>query len=325
MENSYFTWDNFAENFGREMRIADEVFESMAGSGLKDGCLCSFDFTFQSDKRQNLERLGQFLLSHYPYSITGIKSNGSEWDLDGKTAELPVTADNLMYWALDMAKRGFEFDSKLDAYGAPFDPADQKLLDADPAQEGTLFERGVTRYNGGDLSGALMTWSAVISLNPKNANAYYSRAVVKNELHTWKSALRDYDVALEIHPTFASALLNRGSVKDDNGDYVGAIADYDKVITLSDADDLTKTRAYFNRGNTKLHLNDKRGACADWTMALERGEQDAQTLIEKHCKKASCQFSSASVRPPISPPHLVDRPGTDVRGCRSGSQPARCA
>src|SRR6202035_1318717 len=115
-----------------------------------------------------------------------------------------------------------------------------------------------------------------------NADAYYSRAIVKNELHTWKSALRDYDAALEVAPTFASALLNRGSVKD----YIGAVEDYDKVITLSDADDLTKTRAYFNRGNTKLHLEDKSGACADWKIALQRGERDAQAQIDKHCKKA---------------------------------------
>jgi tetratricopeptide (TPR) repeat protein len=287
MENSYFTWDQFVENFGREMRIAGEVFESMAGSGLKDGCLCSFDFTFQSNRRENLERLSQFLQSHYPYSITGIERNGAEWDLEGKTAEIPVTADNLMYWALDMAKRGYEFDSKLDAYGALFDPAAQKFLDTDPIKEGLLFDGGVQQYNDGDLSGALMTWSAVIAINPKNADAYYSRAIVKNELHTWKNALRDYDAALEVAPTFASALLNRGSVKDDNGDYLGAISDYDTVIALSDADDLTKTRAYFNRGNTKLNLKDKSGACADWNEALKRGEQDAQALINKHCQKAS--------------------------------------
>jgi len=192
-----------------------------------------------------------------------------------------------MYWVLDMSKRGYEFDAELDAYGALFDPADQKLWDSSARkEEDSLFERGVQQYNDGDLSGALMTWSEVISLNPKNADAYYSRAIVKNELHTWKSALKDYDAALQISPTFASALLNRGNVRDDNGDYAGAIADYDKAINLSDCDDVTKTRAYFNRGNTKLHLKDKSGACADWNIALQRGEQDAQSLIDKHCKKA---------------------------------------
>jgi tetratricopeptide (TPR) repeat protein len=286
MKNTYFSWDEFVENFGREMRIAGEVFDNMTGGGLKDGCLCCFDFTFLSDRRENLERLAKFLQSHYPYSLTGIKSNGPEWDLDGKTAEIPVTADNLMYWALDMSKRGYEFDAEFDAYGAPFDPADQKLRDTDADQEESLFDRGVQQYNQGDLSGALMTWSEVIALNPKNADAYYSRAIVKNELHTWKNALRDYDAALDIAPGFVSALLNRGSVKDDNGDYAGAIEDYDKVISLSDDDDVSKTRAYFNRGNTKLNLKDKNGACTDWNAALQRGDQDAQARIDKHCKKA---------------------------------------
>jgi tetratricopeptide (TPR) repeat protein len=286
MDNSYFTWDKFVENFGREMRIAGEVFESMVSKGLKDGCQCCFDFTFQSDRPENLDRLKQFLQSHYPYSITSIKPNGSAWDLEGKTAEIPVTADNLMYWALDMSKRGYEFDAELDAYGALFDPANQNLRNNDESQEDSLFERGLQQYNQGDISGALMTWSEVIAINPHNVNAYYSRAIVKNELHTWKNALRDYDAALEIAPTFVSALLNRGSVRDDNGDYVGAIEDYDKVIGLPDCDDETKTRAYFNRGNTKLHLNDKSRACDDWNIARQRGEQDARALIDKHCKKA---------------------------------------
>ena len=48
MDNNYFTWDKFVEKHGREMRIAAEVFESMTGSGLQVGCLCVFDFTFQS-------------------------------------------------------------------------------------------------------------------------------------------------------------------------------------------------------------------------------------------------------------------------------------
>jgi tetratricopeptide (TPR) repeat protein len=286
MGNTYFTWDKFVENFGREMRIAGEIFDSMAGNGLREGCLCCFDFTFVANRRENLERLAQFLKLHYFYSITGIKLEGSEWILDGKTGEIPVTADNLMYWALDMYKRGYEFDAEFDAYGAPFNPAEQAFHATDSAQEQSLFDRGVKQYEQGNLSGALMTWSEVIALNPKNANAYYSRAVVKNELHTWKSALRDYDAALEIAPTFGSALLNRGSVRDDNGDYVGAIEDYDKVIGISDDDEVTKTRAYFNRGNTKLHLKDKNGACADWNIALGRGDQDAQRMIDKYCKKA---------------------------------------
>jgi len=58
-----FTWDKFVENFGREMRIAGEVFEGLASKGLKEGSLCCFDFTFVSNRRENLARLRQFLQS----------------------------------------------------------------------------------------------------------------------------------------------------------------------------------------------------------------------------------------------------------------------
>jgi hypothetical protein len=92
----------------------------MTGNGLKDGCLCCFDFTFVSNRRENLGRLAQFLQAHFPYSITGIKPNGPEWDLNGKTVEMPVTADNVTYWALDMSKRGYEFDAEFDAYWVAF-------------------------------------------------------------------------------------------------------------------------------------------------------------------------------------------------------------
>ena len=117
-DNQFFTWDDFVENFGSEMRTAEEVYRGMVESGLKDNCLCNFDFAFLSDKKQKLERLTDFIRAHYPYSITGIQRAAEGWELNGVTDEVAVTADNLMYWALDMAKRGYEFDAEFDAYGA---------------------------------------------------------------------------------------------------------------------------------------------------------------------------------------------------------------
>jgi hypothetical protein len=70
MSNTHFTWDKFVENFGPEMKIAGEIFDSMTGHCLRDGCLFCFDFTFVSNRRENLVRLAQFLQSRYPFSIT---------------------------------------------------------------------------------------------------------------------------------------------------------------------------------------------------------------------------------------------------------------
>jgi len=281
MKNQFFTWDDFVENFGAEMRIAGEVYEGLKENGLKDNCLCKFDFTFVSDRKENLELLAGILAEGYSYTVGDIEPADEVWELNGETDEIAVTEAQLLYWALDMAKCGYQFDAKFEAYGAPFDPNEQRFPDLDPSREGFWFDRAESQYDTGNLSAALIGWSHVIAINPRNADAFYSRAIVKAELFTWKSALRDYDAALEIDPEDFRVLINRGSLKADNDDHRGAMEDYDTVIRL--APDPDKAMAYFNRGNSKLALEDKAGACADWKQAEALGAQYATERIAESC------------------------------------------
>ena len=286
MENSYFTWDAFVENFGREMVSAEDVFNNMTKGGLKNNSILKFDFHFLSSDRKNIESLKVFLQEHYLYTFKPIIEREDKlWELTGLTNGLPVTSDNLMYWVLDMYKRGYEFDSELDGYGAPYDPKEQNFPDFSKDKEDYYFDLGLERYNAGDLSGALINWSNVLEINNKEVNSYYSRAIVKNELYTWKSALKDYDIGIEIAPNFISAILNRGSLKDENEDYEGAIQDYELVISnkKSNADDLQK--AYFNRGNTYFNLNNKTDSCKDWEKSRELGAEYANERIQEYCEK----------------------------------------
>lgn len=284
MENKFITWDNFVNGFGKEMVSAQDVFKNMVKSGLKDYCLTKMDFTFISDNKENLTRLGEFIKNHYPYTVQEVKKYGNLWEINGETNEMPITADNLMYWNLDMYKRGYEFDSTLDAYCGLFDPKTPKFPDLDTSKANYYFDKGVECYNNGDLSGSIFNWSLTIAIDSKDPNAYYSRAIVKNELYTWKSALKDYDIAIEIAPKFASALINRGGLKDENRDYYGAIADYQKVLQIDNSEIENKQQAYFNLGNTKLNLNDKNGACENWKKAFELGAEYAKEKIDEYCK-----------------------------------------
>ncbi|WP_207420720.1 tetratricopeptide repeat protein [Desertivirga brevis] len=284
MEHTFFTWTAFTANFGKEMASAEDVFNNMVKSGLKDNCLTQLDFTFISDKKKNLILLGDFIKVHYPYKVKEVKKYGHLWELDGETNEIPITADNLLYWALDLYKRGYEFDSRLDAYGGPFDPKEQKFPELDKSKEEIYFDKAVECYNKGDISGALIHWNLALAINPSNPDSYYSRAIVKENLYTWKSALKDYDRAIEIAPDFASALINRGGLKDENQDYKGAIEDYDKVLALDKVNLEIKQMAIFNRGNTKLNLKDKNGACEDWKKAYDLGAKHAKERIDQHCR-----------------------------------------
>ncbi|MGS2727930.1 tetratricopeptide repeat protein [Psychroserpens sp. BH13MA-6] len=279
MENTYFTWNDFVNNFGKEMVSAEDVYGNMKKNGLTDFAYAKFDFHFLSDTKEKLEKLNEYLKSNYGYSFEEYTTWEGSFELRGKTDLFPITKENLLYWALDMAKRGYEFDCKLDAYGALIDK-EPELPDFDKSKEDYYFNKAIDLYNSNDLSGAIANWTIVLEINPKDPNSYYSRAIVKNEFYTWKSSIGDYDKAIEIAPDFIDAIVNRGTVKDENGDYEGALADYQKALELKPNDAMT----YFNIGNTKYNQDKKSEACVNWKKAKELGVEYAQERIEQHCE-----------------------------------------
>lgn len=283
-EHKFFTWKNFVDGFGKEIVLAEDVFDRMAKDGLKENSLTKMDFTFVSDKEENLIELSKFIKTHYPYSVQEIKQNDKHWEINGETNVFPMTADNLMYWVLDMYKRGFEFEAVFEAYGGQIDSETSTFPIVDSTKADYYFEKGMTCYDQGDLSGSIFNWSLAIENNPKDPNAYYSRAIAKEELYAWKSALIDYDKAIEIAPKFADALINRGGLKYENGDYEGAIVDYETVLRLERVGDRQQQQAYFNIGNTYLNLKDKNKACENWYKALNNGAEYANERINEYCK-----------------------------------------
>lgn len=280
MDRPFYSWDDFVSNFGKEMLSSEEVYNSMKANGLKDFTYSKFDYNFVSNDKAKLERLNNFILEHYDYEFKEFTKLGDLYELRGLTNDLPITQDNLMYWALDMAKRAMEFDCKLDGYGSAPDYKNPILPNFSKEQEDHYFNKAIELYNKGDLSGSIINWSIVLEINPNDPNSYYSRAIVKNELYTWKSALQDYDKAIELAPDFSDAIVNRGTVKDENKDYIGAIGDYNRAIEL----DENNTLAYFNRGNTNFNLGNKTKACEDWNRARKLGDEGADERIKMHCK-----------------------------------------
>lgn len=280
-EDRFITWEQFSQNFGKEIVSALDVFNNMKVNGVSDFSLAKLDFNFISNSKEKLEKLHGFIDEHYPYEVKSIKKiKKGLWELNGETNEIPITEDNLLYWGLDMYKRGYEFDTKLDGYGALFDPKNQKFPELTQEKEDSYFNKGIECYNSGNLSGAILNWTICIKINPKNPNAYYSRAIVKNELYTWKSSIADYNKAIEIAPDFIDAIINRGTVKDENEDYEGALTDYEKALELKPNDAMT----YFNIGNTKFNQGKKLEACENWKKAKELGADYAQERINQLCK-----------------------------------------
>ncbi|OAV45072.1 tetratricopeptide repeat protein [Lewinella sp. 4G2] len=284
MANTFFKWEEFVSNFGKEMVSASDVFDRMAESGLRDFCLAQFDCHFVSNNIENLRVLNKFLVSQYGYATKSIKEiELGRFELHCTSNNLSITKENLLYWALDMYSKGYSHDCVLEAYGALFDPNNLSFPDLSETKEDYYYEKGIEFYNLKNYSEAIINWTLAIKLDPLDPDLYYCRAIAKNDLYTWKSAMKDYDRAIELAPDFAKALNNRGALKDENNDYLGAIEDYNTVIKLSNASVKDKQMAFFNKGNTKLKINDRVGACQDWNTAYGLGATYALSRIREHC------------------------------------------
>jgi tetratricopeptide (TPR) repeat protein len=285
MGNTFFIKSQFNGNFGKEMASATSVYEQRKKSGLDDYSLATYDFVFISDEKDKLARLRDFLNVNYGYKILEIKKEDDYWELTGEALEFPVDENNLMYWALDLYCKAYEFDCRLDGYGAMGDPKDQSFPDMETDKADHYFELAMEAYNKRNLGMAIIHFSTAIKINPDDPNSWYSRAAVKDELHTWKAARRDYDKAIELAPKFVDAIVNRAANKDEACEYDEAIADYSRALELSPQNEM----AYFNRGNSKFDKKDNKGACEDWNKAKELGAEYAQQRIDEHCKQKTFQ------------------------------------
>ena len=279
MANTFHTQSDFNDNFSKEMVSAMSVYEQRQKSGMKDNSLAVYDFVFISDAEQKLRSLGDFLSSNYNYQIKQVIQHDGYYEITGDSTNFPVNEENLLHWALDLYCKGYEFDCKLDGYGAMGDPNDQTFPDMDAERYDEYFDLAMAAYDRRNLGMAFIHFSTAIKINPNDPNAWYSRAIVKDELHTWKSARRDYNKAIELAPDFSDAIVNRAANKDEAGEYNDAVQDYTTVIELEPQNAM----AYFNRGNSKFNLKDKRGACEDWHRARDLGANYAQDRIDQNC------------------------------------------
>lgn len=279
MPNRFFSQKEFNDQFGSEMASAAAVYERRRADGMKDYSLATYDFVFISDEAGKLQSLGAFLKQNYGYKINEIDEYDGYYELTGDATEFPVDENNLMYWALDLYCKGYEFDCKLDGYGASGDPNNQAFPDLSSNLYDTYFDKAMRAYDQQNLGMAAIHLSTAIKIDATDPNAWYSRGIVKDELYTWKSARRDYDKAIELAPDFVEAIINRAANKDEAGEYSEAIDDYTTAIGFEPANAM----AHFNRGNSKFNIGDKTGACEDWKKAEILGADYARKRIDKDC------------------------------------------
>jgi tetratricopeptide (TPR) repeat protein len=178
------------------------------------------------------------------------------------------------------------------------------------------FEKGKSKDNLGNYSGAIDDYTEAILLDPKFESAYYYRAIAKGLLGDNEGSITDYTKLIALGKMFSRAsyvyqargiskqilgdyrgsivdfttaislgtgvnpenYLARGTSKGMLKDYVGAIADFTMVISY-----VPTKEAYYGRGVANLALHKKNSACLDFSKAGELGNKEAYEYIQKYC------------------------------------------
>ncbi len=121
-----------------------------------------------------------------------------------------------------------------------------------------------------DLKEKIDLLDQVIALEPKNLDAYFYRALAKNDMGDYQSAIVDYSKILLIEPD-ADTYFNRGNSRYNLEDFQGAKADYEKAFEL----DNSFIDALYSLACTKYDLGEYEGAIADFNK-LTRAIPDLQ-------------------------------------------------
>ena len=140
------------------------------------------------------------------------------------------------------------------------------------------FQRGVERYEKGDLTGALSAFEQAIktlreamqaaanSTEPKvespgtdPATLYYWRGLVRYDRREWDRARSDFEQAIRYNPRHLLALIKRGNTCMNQGEHEEAIRAYNKAIMLDPKSPLVwnnRGLAWLNRAELDFALND---------------------------------------------------------------------
>jgi tetratricopeptide (TPR) repeat protein len=90
-----------------------------------------------------------------------------------------------------------------------------------------------------DWNNALSFFNDCLRKNPGLADAYYSRALTREQLQDNEGALTDYNIYLELKPDHYEARLNRGTLNYKMKRYEQAKQDFLKLLTLPPAETST--------------------------------------------------------------------------------------
>lgn len=180
----------------------------------------------------------------------------------------------------------------------------------DPEDAITHNYRGIAHYDTGDLTLALADLGRSIELNPHQAAAYCNRAFIQSEQGDLDSAIDSYSQAIQNRPDWGIAYFYRGLTWQKLGHHPEAISDYGEASYFVPDSAI----AYYYRGLAWQKLRNYQGALADVELAARLFEaRGSKTNAQKALKSLTKLQQIAFTQVEQSSAHTTQSEQTQFR------------
>jgi len=143
-----------------------------------------------------------------------------------------------------------------------------------------FYNRGIAKLNLGDFKGAEEDFGDAIRINPRHANAWNNRGVVRyDKLLDIDGAILDFNEAIRLNPDDPYTYYNRGNALRISGKIPEALDDYERAVERMPQ----FAAAHFSKGAVLLQSGRLDEACRSLKNAAELGEKAAGELTAQYC------------------------------------------
>lgn len=170
-----------------------------------------------------------------------------------------------------------------------------KAIELDPNDLASYTDRGKTKAYTNDLDGAKKDFLFILTKDSTGRQAeaaFYYLGKITYRDGQFEQSIKYYDKLLSLAPKDSEAYFNRAAAKGMIMDVAGSIKDYDKAIEINP----NYMEAYANRGVAKINMLTTKGniqptkeqtsdGCADLKKAKQLGDKTVDDMIFIYCDK----------------------------------------
>lgn len=96
-----------------------------------------------------------------------------------------------------------------------------------------LFKQGLAQEKKKEYASALATYTSVLNIDSRYADAYFQRGMCYYEMSEWENATNEFTLTLDLKPRTGEVFYYRGISRLNKGDKVGACRDFERAKTYN--------------------------------------------------------------------------------------------